>query len=130
MVSQKPDPASAGAPAGGPSGRSRPGDPILLKQILDRSATMRLIRQHMRQGAHRDAWRELVGDAVARQARASVYRRGKLFVDVSSAALLQELCTYRKAALLEELRQKPGYEGIVDIVFRHGGLPDSSPGRD
>ena len=120
MVNQESDLTSAPAQAG--KRPFRRSDLTLMKEVLDRSATMKLIRQHVRQGGHREAWRELVGEAVARQARALAYRGGKLFVEVSSAALLQELSTFRKAALMDRLRQTEGYEGIVDIVFRHGGL--------
>lgn len=91
-----------------------------LREILERSPAMKRIREHFRQGQVLEAWNDVVGPTLARKTRARRYRGGKLFVDVFSAPLLQELATYRKRGLLGKLKKTKGFEGIIDIVFRHG----------
>jgi hypothetical protein len=65
----------------------------------------------------RDAWSKVAGDAADRAAVAG-YRAGVVEIEVRSAALHHELCSFRKQELLDALRaQVPGM-GIRDLRFR------------
>ena len=67
-------------------------------------------------------WEEVVGPAIARHTRIAGLARHKLYVDVDSAAHLQELRTFGKSRILADFRERlPGLL-IQDIVFRPGPL--------
>ena len=87
-------------------------------EILRGSSMLRQIRTHHRQSGLRRAWAQVAGEETAALARAVRYSGGRLRVDVASPALLLELSSFRKADLIERLREQPGFEGLVDIVFR------------
>lgn len=104
----------------GQPGKMEKRDFTSLREILDRSFTSRLARQRGRLETLRDAWKEAVGEDVARLSRISRFREGKLFVEVSSAPLLLELSSFRKQEILDRLQISAAFRGLVDIVFRSG----------
>jgi predicted nucleic acid-binding Zn ribbon protein len=103
-----------------PAARSAAAGFASLRDVLEGSPAMRRIREYLRQQDLREIWVEVAGETVGAHTRVRHFRGGKLFVDVSSAALLQELATFRKARLLAQLKERDRCRGIVDIVFRHG----------
>jgi hypothetical protein len=70
-----------------------------LRQLIDGSAAVRRLREHGRQLGLRQAWRRAVGEA------------------------------FRRRELLAALRAEPGYEHLVDIVFRQGSLEGRAEGQ-
>jgi hypothetical protein len=64
------------------------------------------------------AWREAAGQEFCDQTRVTSFKKGVLQVEVSSAALLQELSVYRKRELLQALRQVE--PSVSDVKFRPG----------
>ncbi len=68
------------------------------------------------------AWEEVVGPAIARRTRIAGFTRHKLYVDVDSAAHLQELRTFSKDKILTDLKELLPTVLIQDIVFRPGSL--------
>lgn len=66
------------------------------------------------------AWKQVAGE-MAPYTRAGSVRRGKLEVTVSHSALVQEL-TFRKAALVAELKKLLPDEKIGDLRFRVGAV--------
>ena len=91
-----------------------------VEEILERSPAMKLIREHDRLAAMRGTWERAVGDTFAGNTRVRRYASGRLYVDVFSAPLLQELAGFRKNEIMGQLKQADKFKGIVDIVFRSG----------
>jgi predicted nucleic acid-binding Zn ribbon protein len=73
------------------------------------------------------AWNAAVGEPGCRQTRVGGVRRGVLNVTVAHPALLEELSTFQKPALLAALRRDAPGTPIHDIRFRVG--PIDPPGR-
>lgn len=67
-------------------------------------------------------WKEVVGDEIASQTRIVSAEKGELVVEVGSAALLNELATYRKQEILEALAAREEFRGIRRLRFRAGSL--------
>jgi hypothetical protein len=63
-------------------------------------------------------WQETVGPEIAAETRVASYREGTLRIEVRSSALLQELSTFYRDALLAALRAKDGC--LRAIEFKPG----------
>jgi len=70
-----------------------------------------------------DIWEETVGEALARKARPTKIRNGKLFVTVSNSVMMQEL-QFAKVMLREQLNKKLGASVVRDIMFVIGRVSD------
>ena len=68
------------------------------------------------------AWNAAVGEPGCRQTRVGGVRRGVLNVTVAHPALLEELSTFQKHALLAALRRDAPGTPIHDIRFRVGPI--------
>ncbi len=64
-----------------------------------------------------DAWKDVVGPAVARYTLNLFIRNQTLCVQLASSVLRQELMMYRKQ-LVKSLNDRVGAQVIVDIEFR------------
>jgi len=67
------------------------------------------------------AWDEIAGDRIAGRTRVTGVRRGVLEVGVVSAALLHELESFHKPALLRSLQREHAALGIEGLKFRLNG---------
>ncbi|HEX4131168.1 MAG TPA: DUF721 domain-containing protein [Pirellulales bacterium] len=68
-----------------------------------------------------DAWRQAVGEALARQTRVGQVRRGVLEALVANSTLLQEI-TFQKHTIIKELKRLLPEERIVDVRLRIGRI--------
>ena len=68
------------------------------------------------------AWNAALGEPACRQTKLGGVRRGVLGVTVANAALLEQLATFQKPALLEALRREAPGTPILDIRFRVGPI--------
>jgi predicted nucleic acid-binding Zn ribbon protein len=68
------------------------------------------------------AWNAAVGEPGCHQTRVGGVRRGVLNVTVAHPALLEELSTFQKPALLSALRREAPGTPILDIRFRVGPI--------
>jgi len=66
-------------------------------------------------------WREVAGDAIAKQTRILGIKRGVLQVAVANSPLLAELASFHRSALLEKLKREHADLKIRDIKFRLSG---------
>jgi hypothetical protein len=66
------------------------------------------------------AWQEAVGAEARDLTRVTDFRNGVLEVTVSSAALYQELVSFRKPGLLAELARRVQGVAVRDVRFRQG----------
>ena len=99
--------------------------PKPLRSILDDTLKSLGIHAPMRGYSIWGAWREIVGEAVASNARPSVIRNRILFIEVSHPTWVQQL-QFLKPTLLEKLNGFLGEPLIEDIRFRVGKIPSSS----
>jgi predicted nucleic acid-binding Zn ribbon protein len=89
-----------------------------LGEILARALKEAGVRGPSRDSSLDDAWREVVGEDVARHSRVSSLRKGILTVEVFSAPLREELEVYRREELLRALRGRLGGVGPDRLSFR------------
>ena len=93
--------------------------PEMLKEILGRLFTARGWGRRQERLHLEEAWVAVVGPAHARQTQVGSLRRGVLEVIVGNAVLMQELASFHKRRLLEELRQRLP-NTLTDLRFRAG----------
>ena len=58
--------------------------------------------------------------ATASGLRVASYRKGKLSLEVKSAARAFEYQAFARDGLLATLRAKPGLDGLTEVVFKNG----------
>jgi predicted nucleic acid-binding Zn ribbon protein len=95
--------------------------------VLPRLLREKRFFEKSRYGPLVEAWRQVVGEAVAARTRIVGYRRGRVTVEVDTAALMHELSGFQRSAILAELQRTPGGEDAADLRFRLGA---EAPGRD
>ena len=66
------------------------------------------------------AWEEAAGPEFAAHARLVNIRRGVMEIEVNNTVLLQELASFHKRRLLEELRRRLPNTTLTDLRFRAG----------
>jgi predicted nucleic acid-binding Zn ribbon protein len=72
------------------------------------------------------AWKEIVGNSVARQTQPRAIRNRILFIDVSHSTWIQQL-QFLKPKLLEKLNDFLGESPIQDIRFKLGKVSSPPP---
>ncbi len=109
------------------SSSPKPRGPKALSEILGELFAARGYGRLQAAGELEAAWDAAVGDPGRRGTRVGGVRRGVLSVTVAHPALLEELATFRKPALLAALRRDAPGTPIHDIRFRVG--PVDPPAR-
>lgn len=107
-----------------PQSRRHSGVPKPIRNVL---GTVLEATAFTRRSANEEiaaAWSAIVGAEVARHSRVASLRKGILYVEVDSAAWLQELGGFHKTGLLAELQGRVRRSFIKDLQFRQ-----HSPGR-
>jgi predicted nucleic acid-binding Zn ribbon protein len=89
-------------------------------EVLVRLLKSKRFYEKGRYGRLVDAWREVVGEAIAARTSIRAFEHGRLTVEVADAVLLHELSGFMREALLEELRRRPGGEDVAELRFRLG----------
>ena len=64
-----------------------------------------------------EAWEDVTGPMISKHTREMYIKGSKLFVEIDSPALKNEL-TYSKGRIVASLNEAVGQEVITDIVFR------------
>lgn len=95
--------------------------------ILEQTLKALEIDVHLKAHSIFGAWREIVGDTIARQSQPRSIRNRILFVDVSHPTWIQQL-QFLKPALLEKINGFLGEPRIQDIRFRFGTIPPVAQG--
>ena len=101
-------------------GATKGGDFASVRDILERSPAMKLIRERDAMAALQSLWRDAVGATFSESSQVTKYRGGRLFVEVSSSPLLLELSSFRKKEIVAKLRTSERLRSLADIVFRSG----------
>lgn len=68
-----------------------------------------------------EAWAEAAGPEILSRARAAQLRGGTLFVEVDSAAMLQEMRNFTGESHRRRANEILGSAVILKIVYRHAG---------
>lgn len=90
--------------------------PERVRGILDRVVKSLDLERGLREHRAVSCWPEVVGERVARSARAVAIRKGTLFVEVESSAWMHQL-VFLKPTVIERLNERLGAETVGDIVF-------------
>jgi predicted nucleic acid-binding Zn ribbon protein len=94
--------------------------PERLGEVLSRLFTARGWGRRQARLHLEKAWEEAAGKEIAEQSRLVSVRRGVMEIEVRNAVLLQELASYHKRNLLEELRRRLPNTTLTDLRFRAG----------
>lgn len=100
--------------------------PELLGEILSRLFTARGWGRRQDRLRMEQAWTHAVGPDLAPHTRIGNLRRGVLEIEVANAILLQELASYHKRRLLEELRKRLTGVTVTDLRFKAGTWKEKS----
>lgn len=96
----------------GSDGPKKIGD--LLSQVLARHGYGQMtIRLELEQ-----AWRKVAGDSARNRTRVGSLRRGVLEILVDNSTLLQELESFQKYTLLEQMKSAVQHSRIESLRFR------------
>lgn len=97
----------------------RPYEPQKMANVMSQLMARRGYAQQQSSADHEDAWREVVGTALAGQTRAGSVKRGVWEIFVGNSTIVQEL-TFRKKELLGKLAARLPQSKIRDLKFRVG----------
>ena len=102
--------------------RRKSPEPVPVGEILPE--LLRGIRASRRGPAEkvRAIWPHIAGEAVARRCRIAGCEDGVVTVEVASAALKHDLATFRREALLRDLREKLPGLALRDLRFKVGAV--------
>ena len=98
--------------------------PQTLGQALSQLIALRGLARTRGDSQLVEIWNDVAGvvdPAIAAQTKVMGINRGCLQIAVPSAALLSELASFHKAALLARLREKHGHLKVRDLKFRLKG---------
>src|SRR5947208_3187199 len=101
-----------------------PKGPENLAEILSRLFAARGWGRRQERLRLEDAWAAVGGPEHAKQTRVNGLRRGVLEVVVANAGLMQELASFHKRRLLEQLRRRLPNTTLTDLRFRAGVMND------
>lgn len=100
-------------------GRSRASGPQAVRDVVAELIVRNGIGRKQAGGMRDAAWREALGEALARQTRPGQVRRGTLEVIVANSTVMQEL-TFQKAEIVERLTRNAPELAVTDLKFRVG----------
>lgn len=102
----------------------RPRDATSIGTLLSSLMARKGYSQVETASAREDAWRAAVGDELFAKTRPGDVKRGVFEIHVANSLLLQEL-TFRKAALLQDLKKRLPDHKIRDLRFRVSAVGNS-----
>lgn len=63
------------------------------------------------------SWEKVVGQMIAKHTSDIFFKEGKLYIELDSAPLRQEL-SYAKSKLIDKLNEEAGKKMVNEIIFR------------
>lgn len=97
--------------------RKRGRDPVRLAEVLASLLEGKGVGSRLRQGMAVAVWPEVVGSELARVARATVCREGRLYVEVDSSVWMQELA-FLQTELIARLNRRIGKRTVRKLVLK------------
>ena len=107
----------------------RGGEPRAVGDVLAKFLRASGLKEKLRSPQVYDCWPEVAGVEACSHSRVVGFTNCVLHVEVDSAPWLQMLATFRKAELLQNLKERMTGVRITDIRFRighSGSAPDAS----
>ena len=108
-------------------GRRR-GSPQAVGDILAGYMRTSGLKEKLRSPEVYDCWPEVAGPEASQHSRVIGFTNCVLHVEVDSAPWLQMLATFKKAELLESIRQVMSGVRVTDIKFKIGGAAGEPAG--
>jgi hypothetical protein len=99
-----------------PSGK-RKAEEQPLKEVLEKMLEVYKLKGKLNQSRIRTLWASLMGPAIVKHTTKIKIHRQRLYVDIDSAALRQEL-TYGRAKILKMLNQELGENYLEEVIIR------------
>ena len=88
-----------------------------LKEVLQEMVEFYKLRSKLNQSKIRQLWHEMMGSMVSKYTTGIKLRRKKLYIDISSAPLRQEL-SFGKEKIVKMLNEALGDNYIEDVIIR------------
>ena len=91
------------------------------KQLKDAISELIAVRGLARAGANtelREAWIDIAGERISQNTRVIGVKRAILEIAVFNSAMLSELASFQKHALLKEYKSQYPKHGVRDIRFK------------
>ena len=98
--------------------KRRRGEHELLGQVLKRMFGNRIRRGVSKLMKLQATWKDVVEEEVACCSRITSFRRGIVYIEVDSPALMYELSQFRKKEILEGIRNRTRLNDVEDLKFK------------
>lgn len=98
-----------------PTGRKADDQP--LKEVLEKMLEVYKLKGKLNQSRVKSLWADMMGPSIVKHTTAIKILRNKLYVDIDSAPLRQELA-FGRAKILEMLNKELGEEFLTDVIIR------------
>lgn len=95
----------------------RQGNELKLKDAIKEMVEAYGMKDQLNQAKAIDAWKELVGEMIAKHTRSIYVNKGRLFLYLDSAPLKEEL-SYQKSTIAKKINDLLGEDVIQEIVIR------------
>ncbi len=74
-------------------------------------------KEHLNETKIREVWKAKMGTTINQYTREMNFRKGKLFISLTSASLKQEL-SYEKEKILEMMNGELGGKYVTEVIIR------------
>lgn len=98
-----------------PTGRKADDQP--LKEVLEKMLEVYKLKGKLNQSRIKSLWEEMMGPSIVKHTTNIKIRRQRLYVDIDSAALRQEL-SFGRAKILKMINQELGEQYLEDVIIR------------
>lgn len=97
--------------------KKRHGEEVSIKDVLKSFVSENKLDKGLQQVQVVDAWKNLMGPAIVKYTNSVKLNRNKLYVELSSSVLREEL-SYGKQKIITLMNEELGEEIIKEIVLR------------
>lgn len=97
--------------------KKRHGEEVSIKDVLKEFVSQNKLDKGLKQVQVTDAWNTLMGPAIEKYTTNIKLNREKLYVELSSSVLREEL-SYGKQKIIKLMNEELGVEIIKEIVLR------------
>jgi hypothetical protein len=91
-------------------------NPVLIKEFIQRILKAYNLERPLKRHNSVLLWNDIVENGIKQKTKAVSYKDGKLFVEVETSTLRNELL-FKKEGYIRELNQRIGERAVENIVF-------------
>lgn len=88
-----------------------------LKDVLKDMVDTMKWKEHLNETKIREVWKEKMGTTINQYTKDMNFRKGKLFISLTSASLKQEL-SYEKEKIVKMMNAELGGSFVTDVIIR------------